>query len=197
MLEPRTVINHCYILQERLGEDSFSELWRATSIYSAMPFLLRFLKESPGFAERLPAFKDYAMECYSIAAPSVMDFVEFDQAEGRQFLSSEFGGLCNLRSYLATSPKVRLEHVCRFIVELGQGLDAFHRHGIVYRCLGAESVLVGRSGELVESIKVQKPGYAPLLSLLDQADKAVVLENYSYLSPEAKKGGDVDPRSDI
>jgi hypothetical protein len=197
MLEPRLVINQCYILQEKLGEDSFCELWRATSIYSAVQFLLRFFKAGPGIEEGMEEFRSLAMATYSIAAPAVLDFVEVERFGDRGFIASEYSGERSLLAYQSSSPRIRLEHACRFVIELGQGLDAFHSRGIVYRCLNAENVLVSGSGDHIEAIRIQKPGYAPFLHLVDKADRRAVLENQGYMAPEAKAGVAVDRRSDI
>jgi serine/threonine protein kinase len=197
MLEPRQIINQCYILQERLGEDSFCELWRATSIYAANQFLLRFFKELPGIEAPLEEFRLLALKSYAITSPAVMDFVEVERAEGRGFIASEYEGQRNLRAVLEGGERFKLEHACRFVIELGQGLDAFHSQGIVFRCLNAENVLVTKSGNLVEAIRVQKPGYAPFLPLVAEGDRRALMENYAYVAPEAKTGGTVDRRSDI
>jgi serine/threonine protein kinase len=197
MLEARLVINQCYILQERLGEDSFCELWRASSIYSATQFLLRFMKEGSGLEAKFADFRDAAMGCYAIAAPAVMDFVEIERLDGRGFIASEYGGQRSLLEYLKGSPDVRLEHACRFVIELGTGIDAFHKLGIVYRCLNAENVLVTAVAGVVETIRVQKPGYAAFLSLVAETDKRATMENFGYMAPEAKAGGSVDRRSDL
>ncbi|MBL8968515.1 MAG: protein kinase [Spirochaetaceae bacterium] len=197
MLESRQVVNQCYILQERLGEDSFCELWRATAIYSATQFLLRFLKPLPGMDEAIPGFRERAMSCYAVAAPSVLDFVEIERWEDRSFISSEYRGHRSLREILATEPTFRLEHACRFMIEIGQGVDAFHKLGIVYRCLNAENVLMLKSGGLVEEIRIQKPGYAAFLPLLPPGDPAADLENYGYMALETKLRGEADRRSDI
>lgn len=197
MLEPRLVINQCYILQERLGEDSLCELWRASSIYSATQFLLRFLKPLPGLEERMGEFRAHAMACYSISAPSVMDFIEVESWTDRHFIASEWDGQQSLLDFYGGSPRLRLEYACRFIIELGQGLDTFHKRGIVYRSLNAENVLLTRTADHIETIRVQKPGYAPLLGLLDQANRRLVMENYGYMAPEAKNDLALDRRADI
>ena len=197
MLEPRVVVNQCYILQEHLGEDSFFELWSATSIYSATRFLLRFLKERVELEACMPFFRKTAMDCYSITAPAVMDFIEVEHFEGRSFIASEYRGEKSLLTVLTAGPTTGLEHACRYIIELGQGLDAFHKRGIVYRCLSAENVLVTKTGDRVESIRVQKPGYSAFLDCIEAGDDRSIIENYGYMSPESKAGLIEDKRSDI
>jgi serine/threonine protein kinase len=215
MLKARQVVKECYILQERLGEDSFFELWRATTIFSAAQFLVRFLKEGAGLEGRFPEFRERAMRCYPVVAPSVMDFVEVEGAWERPFITSPYDGQTALSGLLGERRRFSLEHICRFVAELAQGLDAFHKQGIVYGCLNAENVLVRASSDRVEEIRVQKPGYLPFLPLLGEGDRAAALANHAYLAPELKaalgqeggapsdaergapRGGAPDERADI
>ncbi len=191
------MVNQCYILQENLGEDSVCELWRASSIYSATQFLLRFIKTGMGFEAGLDEFRKLAMDSYSITAPAIMDFVEIERWGERSFIGAEFGGQRHLLAYYGASPQIRLEHACRFVIELGQGLDAFHKRGIVYGCLNAENVLVTCQAGIVDTIRIQKPGYLPFLRYLAETDARSIFENWAYVAPEIKSGSKGDRRSDI
>ena len=93
MLKERMVINDCYILQSRIGEDSYTEHWIATAIFSATEFLLRFLKgecEGKGLAAD---FRHDAIKSYQVQGLQIEDFIEIESFEGRTFISSEY--LCD------------------------------------------------------------------------------------------------------
>jgi serine/threonine protein kinase len=189
MLEDSVVVNKCYILRERLGEDAFCEWWRASSIFVASDFLLRFLKsEYDDDDERTQAFVASARERYNIVAPSILDLVEIDRYSGRLFLASEFGGHKNLRTALDAGLRFSVEHSCRLILELAEGIDEFHRRDTAYGMLTPESVVVRRIGERIEEIKILKPGYVLLLPFIKEERLEDLRENWGYASPELKRG---------
>jgi len=197
MLEPRQVVNECYILQERIGRDGFCELWRATAIYTAAQLLLRFLEDRPKLRGLQEDFRAAALRCYRIADPAVADFVEIERFGDRLFIASEYSGELPLSLALGPDSRFSLEHICRFIMEMARGLDAFHGQGISYGCLDPQNILLKREGGVVRGIRVQKPGYMAVLDALDPTDTEVVLSTYGYLAPEVKAGGKADERSDV
>lgn len=198
MLEDSVVVNKCYILRERLGEDAFCEWWRASSIFVASDFLLRFLKsEYDDDDERTQAFVASARERYNIVAPSILDLVEIDRYGGRLFLASEFGGHKSLRTTLDAGLRFSVEHACRLMLELAEGIDEFHRRDTAYGMLTPESVVVRRVGERIEEIKILKPGYVLLLPFIKEERLEDLRENWGYASPELKRGELPSPSGDI
>jgi serine/threonine protein kinase len=197
MLEARQVINECYILQERVGKDSFCELWRATAIYTAAQILLRFLDDRPALKAREGDFRAAALRCYRVADPAVADFVEIEHFKDRLFIASEFSGELPLSRALGPDTRFELEHICRFVMEMARGLDAFHGQGIPYGCLDAENVLMSRDAGVVRGIRIQKPGYLSVLGALETVDLDSAVNIYGYLAPEVKAGAPPDERSDV
>jgi hypothetical protein len=197
-MQARTVINQCYIVREKLGEDGFCELWRATSVFNATEFLLRFLKPLPGLETRLEAFRAEMMAAYDIGHPAVADVVEFEQFEGRYFLVSAYHGQRPLRFLNTEGLRVGLEHLCRYVLELAEGVDAFHGLGIVYRCLNSDNALFRISQGRAEAVQVQKPGYTSLVDLLPRDRVEDWRETWAYMAPEIKKDSEtVDQRADV
>ncbi|MEI6873511.1 MAG: protein kinase [Spirochaetota bacterium] len=197
-MQVRTVINQCYIVREKLGEDGFCELWRATSVFNATEFLLRFLKPLPGLEEKMDAFRRETMATYAIGHPAVGDLVEFEQFEGRFFLASAYLGQRTLRSLLAEGVSFGLEHLCRYILELAQGVDAFHGLDIVYGCLNSDNALFQFRQGRAEAVQVQKPGYASLLGLVEEKNLQDWIETWAYVAPEIKRNDKtIDQRADV
>jgi len=197
-MQTRTVINECYIVRERLGEDGFCELWRATSVFNATEFLLRFFKPLPALEEAIPKIRADIMASYAISNPAVTDVVDFEQYEGRYFIASAYAGQKSLRTLFHDGVSFGLEELCRYILELAQGVDAFHNLGIIYRCFNSENALFQIRQGRAEVVQVQKPGYASFLDLLRASDPEDWMESWAYVAPEIKKGiGVPEPRADV
>jgi len=126
-VKEHTIVNKCYILQEEVGHDSFSDIWRATAMFSATQFLLWFLDTKRVPKEGIEAFRRVGISQYNIQHPALIDIVEIERFEDTVFIASEYGGKRCLRDILQKGVTFPIEHVCRFIVEIAEGLDAFHR----------------------------------------------------------------------
>lgn len=197
-MQARTVINQCYIVRERIGDDGLCELWRATSVFSATEFLLRFLNPHPELGRFLQRFQADIHASYAISHPAVADIVDFEQFEGRYFIASAFTGQKTLRALLKEGIGFGLEALCRYVLELAQGVDAFHSLKLVYRCFNAENALFRIAQGRVESVQVQKPGYASLLELLDPSSSEDWFESWAYVAPEVKKESSaIDQKADV
>lgn len=198
-MQARTVINDCYIVRDKLGEDGFCELWRATSVFNATEFLLRFFKPLPGLEEAMERFRKAFQASNSVSHAAVAAVIELERFEGRYFVVSSYAGHKSLRSLLEEGVSFGLEQLCRYILELGQGLDAFHNIGITYGCFNSENALFLIRQGRVESVQVQKPGYWSLLSLLKPDSVDDWRESWAYVAPEIKSGNKIAPdiRADV
>lgn len=186
MLKEQTVINECYILQSRLGEDSFTEHWAATAIFSAKKFLLRFLKGDidSALTERL---RESAMRSYRVQGSTIADIVEFESCGDRAFISSEFRAGGDLAAYERSGKSMKIEDVCAVLLALSRGLSVFHEQGVMYGNLNPEQVLVGNRGSLSTSTRIQKPSMHALVGTIPPGDARVAV-NYAYVSRECKAG---------
>jgi len=181
------VVNECYILQTRIGEDSFTEQWTATAIFSATVFLLRFVKNPDNPGGCLDALRAEAMRCYRVRHQAIADFVEVEVFNGQLFISSEYRRERSLYSLFKKNPNWQLEQVCLALLSLARGLSAFHGQGIIYGNMNAESVLLEEAGGRgFSAVRIQKPPMLSLLPLLPST-KTAVPENYAYIAPEYKQ----------
>lgn len=186
VLKEQTVINECYILQSRLGEDSFTEHWSATAIFSAKKFLIRFLNADidPAMTDKL---RETAMRSYRVQGSAIADIIEFESYEGRAFIASELRAGGTLDEYGRSENRLKIEDVCSALLSLARGLSVFHDQGIVYGNLNGEQVLVGPKGSFSSSIRIQKPSMHVLAATVPPGD-ARVTANYAYASLACKAG---------
>jgi len=196
MLKERMVINDCYILQSRIGEDSYTEHWIATAIFSATEFLLRFLKPQCEAKGLNANFRHEAIKGYQVQGLQIEDFIEIETFEGRTFISSEYHGEKSLNDIIDSGENWSLVQVCNFIISLAEGLSLFHEIGLIYGSCNSENVLVKKINSNALCLKIRKPGLLELLPSLS-ADIRQVAENYGYLAPEYKNSSKLTPANDI
>lgn len=195
MLKEQTVINECYILQTRIGEDTFTENWSATAIFSAKKFLLRFLKESVD-GTLIEKLRSQAMLTYRVQGSSIADIIEFESYQGRVFISSEFHGDTNLAAYERSGKGMKIDDVCSVLLALARGLSVFHAQGIMYGNLNPENVLIGPTGSFMSSIRIQKPCMLSLVPSIPPGASCVA-ENFAYISGDYKSGKALTETSDV
>lgn len=187
MVQPQLVVNDSFKLQGPVADDYADpvfEYYKGTSIFAAEQLLIKIAKNNPRFSGLAPEYLSYSRKLYSILSNALLDFVEMNQlSDGRIVIVSENNNYQFLENFLYKRPPLLLEHICRYVIELGQALNAFHRQGLVYGGLDGKAVLVHTIGTTINEIKVQKAGYGPFISAILEKTR----ENSSalvYMAPE-------------
>lgn len=187
MVQPQPVKNDSFKLQgplEGASSDAVFEYYKGTSIFAAEQLLIKISKPNPDFFSYVKDYVEYSRSLYSIISPALLDFVEIGQAEDdRVFIVSENNNYQFLETFLLKKPQFLLEHICRYVIELGQALNAFHRQGLVYGCLDGKSVLVHTLDTRIDEIKVQKAGYGPFFKSLFTKQQPE-FSTLVYIAPE-------------
>ncbi|PKL09777.1 MAG: hypothetical protein CVV51_01990 [Spirochaetae bacterium HGW-Spirochaetae-7] len=198
MLEANAIVNGCYILRRRVGEDSFSEWWQASAIFVASNFLLRFIK--PGYASdelRTKAFIELARKRITLVSPAILSLIEVDRFGDRCFIASEYGGHQNLATVLDAGKRFSVEHSCRLAIELAEGIGTFHQRGEAFGVLAPECIAVHSTADNIDELKILMPGYEPFFNLVAEDREEDYKQTWGYASPELKKDKPTDYRSDI
>ena len=196
MLQEKTVINDCYILQFGIGEDAYTEHWIATAIFSAKRFLLRFLKIGIDNPLQIAALRDEAVRSYHVRGPAISDFVELEVWRDRLFVSSEYNDETSLVRAIEAGKQWSLPRIVNSELVLADALASFHALGITYGNLNAESVIMIERRNQAPVMKIRKPSMIALLPSTGN-NYHDVCESFAYLAPECKAGGSLSPASDI
>ncbi len=198
MIEEREIVNECYIVRERVGEDTFTEWWRASAIFVASNFLLRFIKD--GFItdeETSKAFLELARKRINVVSPAILSLVEVDRHGERFFLASEYDGHKNLRSILDSGRRFTVEHACRLIIELAEGVGTFHLRDEAFGVLTPEGIVVHGFADRIDEIKLLLPSYEPFFQAIPESRVEEFKQTWGYASPEFKRGEKSSQQSDI
>ncbi len=136
----------------------------------------------------------------------VFDVGVSQDAETAYFIVMEFVDGANLKGILdhtkKTGKKLKIGQVLYILIEVCKGLAYAHdmpdpetgkQLGIVHRDISPPNILLSKNGE----VKLVDFGLAKATSQLETTDPGVVKGKFSYLSPEAASGTEVDHRADI
>jgi len=122
------------------------------------------------------------------------------------FLVMEFVDGCNLKGLIdrqrQKGKRLEVAHVIYLMIECCKALHYAHslEHpetneplGIVHRDISPPNILMSKNGE----VKLVDFGLAKANSQIESTDPGVVKGKFSYLSPEAASGIEVDARADV
>lgn len=198
MLEVNQIVNGCYILRHRIGEDTFSEWWQATAIFVASNFLLRFIKDEYSLDEELiKTFVENSRDCIPLVSPAILGLIEVDRHKNRFFIASYYQGHTHLKSLLAAGRTFSVEHACRLMIELATGVGMLHMHNLTFGALTSDCVAIHGFGDDIDECKLLLPGYQTFFKQIPMERSSEYVDAWGYASPEFKKGKKVDSRSDI
>ena len=181
-----------YALQDELGRGATGTVWRATAKDGrtvAIKVFERALAQDEGYRVRLAREARIAME---IEDPHLLQVLESGEADGELFLVLEYAAGGSLARRLADGPLALAETV-RLVSELGAGLDALHRTGIVHRDVKPSNVMLREDGSAALTDFGLAKGAAD--TVLTRAGQ--VLGTLDYLAPELIRGGEASPASDV
>jgi serine/threonine protein kinase len=198
-----------YQIVRKLDMGGMAEIFlgRAQSIEGIeRPVAIKRVLPSLALNEQFMAmFLDEARLSMQLTHANIVQVFDVGRASGTIFIVMEFVEGYNLRRLFQRASergfRVPIEIACHLVIEVCKGLthahekiDAKGRHlKIVHRDLSPPNILVSKSGE----VKITDFGLAKALTQATVTDPGIVKGKYSYLSPEAAKGQQVDHRADI
>ena len=151
-------------------------------------------------------FLDEARLSLQLQHANIVSVFDIGKADNTFFIVMEFIDGCNLNQIMAHSRRkgrlIPLEQAVYIVREVCEGLSYAHDQrdietgrplGIVHRDVSPPNILISQRGE----IKLVDFGLAKATSQLETTDPGVVKGKFSYLSPEAASGIEVDRRADI
>jgi len=151
-------------------------------------------------------FLDEAKLCLQLEHANIVNVFDIGKADASFFIVMEYVEGANLKkvieSYRRGGKMIPIEQSIYVLREVCEGLAYAHDKadmttdkplGIVHRDVSPPNILLSKRGE----IKLVDFGLAKATSQLEETDPGVVKGKFSYLSPEAASGQNVDMRADI
>jgi eukaryotic-like serine/threonine-protein kinase len=198
-----------YRVLERIDVGGMAEVFRGRAIgvegiekEVAIKRILPSLTKKKRFREM---FLDEARLSMRLNHANIVQVFDVGRSSGTYFIVMEYVDGVNLRRVFQRSSergvRVPLKVACYIMAEVCKGLA--HAHdlrgsdgrplSIVHRDLSPPNILISRSGE----VRIVDFGLAKAVTQVSATDPGIIKGKFSYLSPEAAEGRDIDHRADI
>ncbi len=196
-----------YLVLAKIGEGGMGEVYRARDTRLGRDVALKILAAAYSQdRDRIRRFRQEAMAASALNHPGILTIHEAGDANGCQFIATEFVDGETVRQMLNKRVRLPLNEALGIAVQVAAALAAAHRAGIVHRDIKPENVMVRPDGY----VKVLDFGIAKLTQRADetadpdqvtrtlsQTRDGVIIGTVPYMSPEQARGTTVDARSDI
>ncbi|HEX6242807.1 MAG TPA: serine/threonine-protein kinase [Polyangiales bacterium] len=198
-----------YRVIDRLEAGGMAEVFRGEALsvqgfkkQVAIKRVLPHLAQNKSF---IRMFLDEARLGARLNHANIVTVFDIGAADNTYFIVMEFVDGANLKHVLETLKKLNqrpgIKELLYIGLEICKGLS--HAHAlrddngtplnIVHRDISPPNILITRGGE----VKVTDFGLAKATTQLEKTDPGVVKGKFSYLSPEAAMGKEVDARADV
>jgi serine/threonine protein kinase len=198
-----------YKVLEKVAAGGMAEVYRAESAglegFKKIVAIKRVLPHLSEKKQFIGMFLDEARVSAHLSHSNCVQVFDIGVGDNTYFIVMEYVDGADLKGVIEHRRKHNLpfptEVACLICVRICEGLAYAHElvdsrgeslH-IVHRDMSPPNVLITRHGE----VKIVDFGLAKANSQLERSEPGIIKGKFSYLSPEAAKGGTVDARTDI
>jgi len=152
---------------------------------------------APQWAASIPARQRFAREAQaaaSVAHENVIPIYNVEADATLPFLVMRYVPGMTLQSWVVSNGPPDVATILRVAGQLGEGLAAAHRRGLVHRDIKPGNVMVG---ENIDRIWLTDFGLARAADSVTLTQTGIIAGTPNYMSPEQARGENVDHQSDL
>jgi len=182
-----------YKIVEKLGQGGMGAVFKAEDTKLDRTVALKFLPANALADEGDRArFLHEAQAAAALHDPNICTVYEINEADDQVFISMAYLSGGNLRDKIEHGP-VATEDILKIAIQIGRGLEAAHKKGIVHRDIKPSNIMFSESGVAT----VMDFGLAKSKRQTHVTRLGTTMGTIAYMSPEQTRGDEVDHRTDI
>ena len=195
------VIAERYHVLEKLGEGGMGQVYLAEHVRMRRKSAVKVM--NPGLAsdaDAISRFNREASNASRISHPNVAAIYDFGEtSEGMIYLAMEYIEGEPLTKLIAQQGALLPARAASIIRQAGDALTAAHDLGIVHRDLKPDNIMIARTRDGADLVKVVDFGIAKSAGAEAQnvTRTGLVVGTPEYMSPEQLAGDPLDGRSDV
>lgn len=183
-----------YILQRKLGEGNYAEVWLAQDVSLERPVALKLLKPIwMTDAEARVRFLREARVLANLHHPRIAWVWELGEEHGRAFIAMRYVDGVSLDRLIQQKGRMEWDEALRIVAEAGEGLEFAHRKELVHRDIKPQNILVSAE----EGVVLTDFGLVRALEGSEAATRThVIMGTPYYMAPEIWDGQPSGPGAD-
>jgi len=189
-----TVLSGRYKLESKLGSGGMSTVFLALDTTLDRQVAVKVMhREMSEQEDQLARFRAEARAVARMSHPHVVAVIDAGEDGGHPYIVFEYVEGETLKQRIQREGRLPVQEAVAYAIEIGQGVEAAHKRGLVHRDIKPQNVLI----DLADRAKVTDFGIARQIEQQGMTQTGRVLGTTDYVSPEQALGRDVDPRSDV
>ena len=184
-----------YLIDEQIGQDSLSQIFRAHDQQLNRDVTVKILNPQRRYSnEFLREFERNVKIIAQLSHSNIVKILDFGEFEGLPFIVTEYSSGTTLSEQL--NVPVKWVKAFKSMMPIADALGFAHKYGIIHRNINPSYIYINEVGDY----SIGDFGIAQLMELEETKEMTgtvVGIGTPEYMSPEQGKGIKIDPRTDI